>query len=419
MPTKNPIQVFLRLKPSSQKPETTQNTIKIGKKIFTVDKILSESQQSVFLDVAKDQVLNCFRGLNSTIFAYGQTGSGKTYTIQGTEHNKGLIPRVFHFIFQCTQQFKIKISLVEIYNENIFDLFDSKKVLEIREDINSGIFLENLSVIEVGSYEEAVELYNKGILLRSVDENNMNKESSRSHSIMTIWYEINTGLIKKNSRMNIIDLAGSERIKSDEKFNVAETGSINKSLLCLSEVIKKLGDPKISHINYRDSKLTFLLKDSLGGNSKLAVIGNINTTCISETLCTLRFLTEVKKITNIPSQNAEVIGNIEEIKKELTRLDDENQELKIKINLMKKNKFSYKTEKHDKNGFLHIKNEIESLIESFNGLKQIINQILTNKQEQRIKFYKNLDKIYMGIRKINENNLKNKRKKTDGFLSDE
>ncbi|KAG0441331.1 Kinesin-like protein KIF15 [Dictyocoela muelleri] len=396
------IQVFLRLKPSQTSLQITENTIKIKQKSFSVDKILTGNQQSIFLEVAKEQVLNSFKGLNSTIFAYGQTGSGKTYTIQGNDHNKGIIPRVFHFIFQCTNNFSLKISLVEIYNESVYDLFDKKRVLEIREDIDNGMFLENLTMKEIKSYEEAVMMYDEGIKYRTIDETSMNKESSRSHAILTIWYESNNGMVRKKSRMNIIDLAGSERIRNDDKFNIAETGSINKSLLCLSEVIKKLGDHKSGYINYRDSKLTLLLKDSLGGNSKLAVIGNINPDCINETICTLRFLSEVKKITNTPHQNSEIIGNIEEIKKELTKLYDENQELKIKISLMKRNKVSFKAEKHDKSMFLHILDELKDIYSCFKGFKELITGILKTKYEERLRFYENFDKFYSNMEEFDE-----------------
>ncbi|KAG0418859.1 Kinesin-like protein KIF15 [Dictyocoela roeselum] len=211
--------------------------------------------------------------------------------------------------------------------------------------------------------------------------------------------------------MNIIDLAGSERLRSDSA-NAAETGSINRSLLCLSEVIKKLGDPKAGHINYRDSKLTLLLKDSLGGNAKLAVIGNINPDCISETICTLRFLAEVRKITNTPHQNAEVVGNIDEIKTELTRMHDENQELKIKINLMKKSK-SRRAEKHDKSMFTHILNELKDIYKNFSGFKELVSGILKAKYEERLQFYEKIDRFYSKIRNSEEIEFEWKRNRDD------
>lgn len=359
----------------------TNNSIRMNNKTYSLDMILRTSQENVFNNVAKDLTKDFVNGYNCALLAYGQTGSGKTYTIQGTQHDVGIVQRSLFYVFNNVKFTELRISYVEIYNENVYDLFSSniKQGLEIRENPFDGVFLENLTYKKPLKYEEAVDYFYEGVLQRKTAETKMNMESSRSHSIFTIYLESVDNKIKKKSKMHIVDLAGSERMDykyTDER--VKESGSINKSLLYLGILIEKLSNND-THLNYRDSKLTYLLKDCLGGNSKLVVIGcidykkgdetikqskedekvnddnkndtgfdkenfkrhkkisgdnqtaskrfNIN---LYETINTLEFLQRIKSIKNVTELNAEIEGEDFDIKKEYKELFLKYQELKKK-----------------------------------------------------------------------------------------
>ncbi|EQB62029.1 kinesin-like protein [Vairimorpha apis BRL 01] len=165
----------------------------------------------------------------------------------------------------------------------------------------------------------------------------MNLESSRSHSIFTVYIKNLSNNVVKESKLSFVDLAGSERLRNLELENVKikETGNINKSLFCLGQIIYKLSEDSSKHIGYRDSKLTFLLKDSLGGNSKLRVIGNVCLDYKSDTINTLNFLCRLKMINNIAFTNSEFINDIPDLKNQLKILDQENQKLKTQVALYK------------------------------------------------------------------------------------
>ncbi|KAM0676342.1 Kinesin- motor protein [Gurleya vavrai] len=232
--------VILRLK---QNYKCTKNTIKVNNRTYILDKILKTSQQDVFNEVAKGLTQDFINGYNCTLLAYGQTGSGKTYTIQGTQHDAGIIQRTLFFIFDNLTFTELKISYVEIYNESIFDLFSSniKQELEIRENPSDGVFLDGLAYKTPKDYEESVDLFYEGVQQRKTAETKMNVESSRSHSIFTIYLESNANNIKRKSKFHIVDLAGSERADSNyTEERVKESGNINKSLLYLGIAIEKL-----------------------------------------------------------------------------------------------------------------------------------------------------------------------------------
>lgn len=347
--------VFLRLKNRTRRHK--RNEILFDGKTYMFDGIICINQESMFAKIAKPLTDDFIQGYNCTLLAYGQTGSGKTYTIQGSPNEAGIIQRVINHVFTSKQDCLVKASYIEIYNEGIYDLFneDMRRDIVIREDLEKGIVVDNLVMVEIKSYEDFVEIFQRGTALRKKAQTKNNIESSRSHAIFTIYAEFYEDNIKLRSKYHIVDLAGSERIEAGcTEERQKESGSINKSLLCLSTVIEKLSK-KEAHINYRDSKLTFLLKDCLGGNSKLVVIGNIkneaneeektfftteinneteNTKPIEqgkngkrlrctnhyEIVNTLKFLDRVKSIENKAFVNTEFDGDVEDIKKEYKEL---------------------------------------------------------------------------------------------------
>ncbi|XP_011043868.1 PREDICTED: phragmoplast orienting kinesin-1 isoform X1 [Populus euphratica] len=327
---------------------------------FTFDLVADEtvSQEKMFKVAGLPMVDNCMGGYNSCMFAYGQTGSGKTHTMLGDieggtrRHsvNCGMTPRVFEYLFSRIQKekearkeekikFTCKCSFLEIYNEQILDLLDpSSSNLQIREDVKKGIYVDNLKEIEVTSARDVLQQLIQGAANRKVAATNMNHASSRSHSVFTCIIESkweSQGVTHHRfARLNLVDLAGSERQKSSgaEGERLKEATNINKSLSTLGLVIMNLvsiSNGKSLHVPYRDSKLTFLLQDSLGGNSKTIIIANISPSlcCSLETLSTLKFAQRAKFIKNNAIINEDASGDvivmrmqIQQLKKEVSRL---------------------------------------------------------------------------------------------------
>ncbi|KAK7375206.1 hypothetical protein VNO78_35899 [Psophocarpus tetragonolobus] len=327
---------------------------------FTFDLVADEnvSQEKLFKVAGLPMVENCMGGYNSCMFAYGQTGSGKTHTMLGDieggtrRHsvNCGMTPRIFEQLFSRIQKekedrreeklkFTCKCSFLEIYNEQILDLLDpSSNNLQIREDSKKGVYVENLKEIEVTYAREVIQLLIQGAANRKVAATNMNRASSRSHSVFTCIIESqweSQGVTHfRYARLNLVDLAGSERQKSSgaEGERLKEATNINKSLSTLGLVIMNLvsiSNGKSLHVPYRDSKLTFLLQDSLGGNSKTIIIANISPSICSslETLSTLKFAQRAKFIKNNAIVNEDASGDvlamriqIQQLKKEVSRL---------------------------------------------------------------------------------------------------
>ncbi|XP_063414423.1 chromosome-associated kinesin KIF4-like isoform X3 [Mytilus trossulus] len=303
---------------------------------FTYDYVYSpdHSQHEVYDSSVKHLVKHIFKGYNATVLAYGQTGSGKTYTMGGcydmvSEIEKGVIPRVMQELFNGMEDrpeylFTIKVSYLEIYNEDINDLLcpmSKREPLAIREDATGGIRLPGLREKTVTSYEETLTCLSMGGQVRTTGATAMNNTSSRSHAIFTIHVEMKKKDDENDTcsaKFHLVDLAGSERAKKTqaegERFK--EGVNINRGLLCLGNVISALGDDKEkrSYIPYRDSKLTRLLQDSLGGNSYTLMVACISPadTNMEETLNTLRYADRARKIKNKPiinrdPQTAEII----------------------------------------------------------------------------------------------------------------
>ncbi|KAF2077864.1 hypothetical protein CYY_000826 [Polysphondylium violaceum] len=313
---------------------------------FTFDRVFppTSTQDEVF-ETVHDTITDVLSGYNGTIFAYGQTGSGKTYTMFGpdnctdTPEEWGIIPRsnllIFNSIAQDTSsnEFSIKCSFLEIYMENIQDLLNPKnnsKNIKIRESKANGIWIEGLTEEYVGDENDIMELIAFGEQSRSVAKTKMNQRSSRSHSILIITIEQKSqdGSVKKG-KLNLVDLAGSEKVSKTgaEGQTLEEAKKINQSLSLLGNCIHALTDLKREHIPFRDSKLTRLLQDSLGGNTKttLMVTGSPHFSNVEETLSTLKFGARAKTIKNSVKVNqqksaAELQAIVNALTKELGTL---------------------------------------------------------------------------------------------------
>ena len=303
---------------------------------FQFDKIFNtmSTQKEIYDYSAKELVDSVLSGYNATIFAYGQTASGKTYTMQGqlnSPEREGIIPRmvrhVFHNIMLSDSdiEYTVKVSIIEIYMEKIRDLIDlSKTNLNIREK-DKEIYIEDLSEHYVSSEEDVIELIRIGSENRTTAATNMNENSSRSHTlvIMTLHQKNTKTLEAKTGRLYLVDLAGSEKIAKTGSSGITleEAKIINKSLSTLGMVINALTDGKSMHIPYRESKLTRVLTESLGGNAKTCLIITCSPSSYneSETLSTLRFGTRAKKIRNKPKINKEV--TVPELKLQIAKLE--------------------------------------------------------------------------------------------------
>lgn len=302
--------------------------IKHQGKTYHADAIFSgPDQELLFKSISKNILEKCAQGYNCSIFAYGQTGSGKTYTIQGDAAAPGLVLRSLHFLHDIYGS--LRLSFIEVYNENMIDLFSPDNVLSIREDPSDGVTIDNLDIRVSTSLAESLAMYEHGVSNRRTATTQMNESSSRSHSVFTIMLEFRERNVTKKSKLCFVDLAGSEKYREAEAERVKETCNINKSLLCLGKIVHKLGSNDRWHVSYRDSKLTFLLKDSLGGNSRLAIIGTVSLAHPAETVNTLQFLERTKMISNRPSINYDAAGSsVEELVESLRVLEEENQALR-------------------------------------------------------------------------------------------
>uniref|UniRef100_A0A668AJ43 Kinesin family member 4 n=1 Tax=Myripristis murdjan TaxID=586833 RepID=A0A668AJ43_9TELE len=320
-------------------------------KAFTYDYVFDPTaeQEEVFNIAVSPLLSGLFKGYHATVLAYGQTGSGKTFSMGGTytsaqenDPSVGVIPRVIGMIFQEKEmrtdcEFSLAVSYLEIYNEDILDLLCTSKdkpAISIREDPKDGIKIVGLTEREVFSAHEMVGCLELGNSARTVGSTAMNAASSRSHAIFTITLEQRRGTDKTDSvvsKLHLVDLAGSERQKKTkaEGDRLKEGISINRGLLALGNVISALGDEskKGSFVPYRDSKLTRLLQDSLGGNSHTLMIACISPadSNIEETINTLRYADRARKIKNKP------IVNVDPRAAEMKRLKQQVQELQVML----------------------------------------------------------------------------------------
>ncbi|XP_052751105.1 kinesin-like protein unc-104 isoform X4 [Galleria mellonella] len=308
------------------------------------------SQIMVYKDIGEEMLQHAFDGYNICIFAYGQTGAGKSYTMmgRGEDGQEGIIPQICKDLFRRIRQttaddlkYSVEVSYMEIYCERVRDLLNPKNKgnLRVREHPALGPYVEDLSKLAVTSYQDIYDLIDEGNKARTVAATNMNETSSRSHAVFTIFFtqqrhDKTTDLMsEKVSKISLVDLAGSERADSTgaKGTRLKEGANINKSLTTLGKVISALAEiasknkksKKADFIPYRDSVLTWLLRENLGGNSKTAMIAAISPADINfdETLSTLRYADRAKQIVCKAVVNEDANAKlIRELKEEILKL---------------------------------------------------------------------------------------------------
>uniref|UniRef100_A0A3Q3JNB4 Kinesin motor domain-containing protein n=1 Tax=Monopterus albus TaxID=43700 RepID=A0A3Q3JNB4_MONAL len=416
----------------------------LGKdKAFTYDYMfdMDSQQDSIYTACTEKLVEGCFEGYNATVFAYGQTGSGKTYTM-GTgfdvnivDEELGIIPRAVHHLFkgieerrQAAQEqgrpvpeFKINAQFLELYNEEVLDLFDStrdmkqKSHIKIHEDATGGIYTVGVTTRSVSSEAEMLQCLKLGALSRTTASTQMNVQSSRSHAIFTIHLcqvrvcqdnETDNRVSNGNSEMDeyetltakfhFVDLAGSERLKrTGATGDRAKEGiSINCGLLALGNVISALGDrsKRASHVPYRDSKLTRLLQDSLGGNSQTVMIA-----CISpsdrdfmETLNTLKYANRARNIKNKVIVNQDKASQqISALRTEIARLQMELMEYKTGKRMVGEDGVESFSDMFHENSMLQTENSnlrvrVKAMQETIDAQRARLTQLLSDQANQAL-----------------------------------
>ncbi|CAH9065919.1 unnamed protein product, partial [Cuscuta epithymum] len=356
-----------------------EKQVLIGSHTFTFDHVFGGAgcpSSRIFDDCVLTLVESLFQGYNGTVLAYGQTGSGKTYTMgtnyNGSDHSEGVIPRVMETIFSRVNELKdsmeclIRVSFIEIFKEEVFDLLDqntpapckgegasqarvavhARAPIHIRETAVGGIALAGVTEAEVKTKEEMASYLLRGAVSRATASTNMNSQSSRSHAIFTI-HMVQKRICNNSSqgapddasgddilcaKLHLVDLAGSERAKRTgaDGIRLQEGIHINKGLLALGNVISALGDDKkrkeCAHIPYRDSKLTRLLQDSLGGNSRTVMIACVSPadTNTEETINTLKYANRARNIQNKAIVNRDpAAAQMQKMKSEIQQLQAE------------------------------------------------------------------------------------------------
>lgn len=369
MPEETSVKVYARFRPLNQREQTLQTDSDIkfdfapdGKNMkmtynqvsssgasqtkeldFAADRIfkMDATQEEVFDEMARPMVEEVIKGYNATIFAYGQTGSGKTHGMFGPskkKHELGVIPRSADYIFEVLSQdpeiaeATIKISVLEIYREEVKDLLvPSKTALKIRETPSGASYVAGIHEEYVTSGEDLMSFLEIAQNHRAVASTGMNNVSSRSHCVLVITVSTTTrdGTVRVG-KLNLADLAGSEKVKSTGATGqtLKEAQMINQSLSALGNCINALTDSSRSHVPFRDSQLTFLLKDSLGGNTKTALMVACSPAAINgeETYGTLKFAQRAKMVQNTVSVNAEM--SVAQLKEQVEALQKQIQDMK-------------------------------------------------------------------------------------------
>lgn len=327
------------------------------KRTYKFDQIYgSQADQSlVYSQIGHPLLLDFLQGINVTILAYGQTGTGKTYTMSGMDNNNvldensdiaGIIPRLLYELFEklknsendINNDYMVKVSYLEIYNEELIDLLSNgsgnNRKLRIHERTtgkNKSIAIQNLTEYCASDYNQGIKYLKMGLQKKKTSSTNLNDSSSRSHTIFSLQLfkkipSDGDGSMYRVSKMNLVDLAGSENISRSGSV-VKEAGGINQSLLTLGRVINSLNEKKLQHIPYRESKLTHILQDSLGGNTKTTLIATISPAQVNflETCSTLDYASKAKNVKNTPrvGHDSEVIMKktlVKNLAQELTQM---------------------------------------------------------------------------------------------------
>lgn len=382
--TINNIKVICRFRPENEKElqkgklivefPNTQTVTLYGKDYtthYSFDRVFSPeaSQLDIYQFSIAETVDDLINGYNGTVLAYGQTGSGKSYTMLGgpqllDPNSKGIIPRISHEIFERISaneavssevEYSVCVSFMEIHMEQIRDLidvvnneFDHK--FTIHEDKLNGIYVKGLATRLVTNELELLNILSEGLKYRSISSTQMNEESSRSHTIFQVKLtqkHMETEVIKR-SNLFLVDLAGSEKVDKTgaQGQTLEEAKKINSSLSALGNVINALTDGKSTHIPYRDSKLTRILQESIGGNSRTSLIINCSPSSFNEleTLSTLRFGTRAKSIKNSAHVNTEL--STASLKNRITQLEKMNQSNQSYIKQLEDELSSYRSEPH-------------------------------------------------------------------------
>ncbi len=429
---------------------------------FSFDK--NTSQNLVFENSTKFLIEGVVNGFNATVFAYGATGAGKTYTMLGNDNNPGIMPLTLRELFNKVNSFsdrdyKLKFWYLEIYNENIRDLlkFDGKKnnnlentsneYLDLREDPEKGIVVSGITELNITNSSDMLKILKRGNRNRTQEATGANETSSRSHAILQVSIEYkdrNSGIdIEiKFSKLSLIDLAGSERASATQNrgIRLIEGANINRSLLTLGNCINALCDASIKgnkkpYIPYRDSKLTRLLKDSLGGNARTVMIANVSPSIntFEDTYNTLKYANRAKNIKTFVTRNVlnaqyhisnyvNIINNLKaevsQLKQELQMRDVQNNTYNNNFNMNNNNYNKYRNNNKtyynnenksqlddsytkntinsnfNNNDFNNVVNEMKKTCEYQVTIKQKIISILTemNKLPNNSNKYKNLEK---------------------------
>ena len=311
---------------------------------FSPTNSIAQDQAEIYEKLIRGYVLHTLEGYNSCILAYGQTGSGKTFTMMGDQNHEGVVPRfcrelfeVFHICHQddsneLTTEFQVKCSSFEIYNEQVIDLLSSgsQKRCKIRERADKSTFVEGLEEVDVANVDEIIECIHRGNENRTVRSTHMNQESSRSHAVFHISVyqketDSKTGtVVECRSTCKLVDLAGSERLGSGDTKMKHEGTSINKSLSTLGRVISLLAEAdrhKSPLVPYRESALTWILKENLGGNSNTCLIACVSPENYHESLSTLRYASLTKRVRTSATLNSlSHIEQMEDLKSKLREL---------------------------------------------------------------------------------------------------
>ncbi|CAG9536167.1 unnamed protein product [Cercopithifilaria johnstoni] len=358
------IKVIVRMRPPIARESSAEiywkvidnNTIVDGdEKSYMFDQVYRDVDrtQDVYDKSAKDVVESAMAGYNGTLFAYGQTASGKTYTMFGTDNAEGIVQMALDTIFAKIlegngKRYMLRISCIEIYNEKVRDLLsDSVADLPVKE-FKEKTIVDGLREEVIVCKDGVAMLIQRAFANRVIGETALNERSSRSHVILRFVIECYDDAVASDSSsyisfLNVVDLAGSESAKQSggDGDRLKESGKINTSLLALQKVINQLSEKGNGHVNFRDSKLTRLLKSSLGGNARTLIICTASPTEVTQTLQTLRFAARAKKIKNKPRKNWNAEGMLTQYIQTIERLKAELEENRknetVELELMNKN----------------------------------------------------------------------------------
>jgi len=391
---------------------------------FKFDKVLHNASQELAYEECASPIMNSvLQGYNGTIMAYGQTGAGKTFTMTGATENfkhRGIIPRAISHLYREIAErpqlaFTVKISYLEVYNEQMIDLLSTLPAsnassngpenLSVVEDKNGTPYVKNLTYVISNSEEDALNYLFEGETNRSISQHQLNKNSSRSHCIFTLHIESRSRVESSEkvlySKLNLVDLAGSERLSKTETTGASlrEAMYINKSLTFLEQVILALSDKKREHIPYRQSRMTHVLKDALGGNCNTLMIANIwgEKQHLEETISTLRFATRMMCVSNTPVLNVQ-FDPMALIKKYEREIRDLKQELSMHDTFSNRSQVQY--EPYSENQRSELERVIRGYIENEADEIEIVNlrQIKELFNIFRI-VYKSLDSEYKDLQK--------------------